>query len=315
VGGGAWSAGELTVARSTVSGNHGMLIGGGLAAGGGATLTDVSVRDNDVAGLGRTGGGGGIDTAGAVRLTRTVISGNKANARWGGGGVGPLPAQLSGGGVRAGSVVAVDSTVAGNVVIGGELQLTAPVPREQQVTGGGIAAATSVDLTNTTVSGNSMSWATSVPDNPSARGAGVSAGSVRLVHATLTGNTLDDATAGVPAAGTLQTATLSAVGSVIVPASGQRACTEPVAAEPSSFSVVGDTTCGLTGPGVRTDASGVALAALADNGGPVPTQLPGPGSTLIDAATVSPLAADARGVPRPQGPASDIGAVEVVAAS
>jgi hypothetical protein len=146
------------------------------------------------------------------------------------------------------------------------------------------------------------------------RGA-VSAETGHLVHATLTGNALTGLLDGSvpPEAGTLQAGTLDAVGSVVVPGAGQRACTDPVVAGPSSYSVVGDATCGLTGPGVGTDASGVALGPVADNGGPVPTQLPGAGSTLVDAVPDSPLAADARGVTRPQGPASDAGAVEVAA--
>jgi hypothetical protein len=150
------------------------------------------------------------------------------------------------------------------------------------------------------------------PGLPYARGA-VSADGVRLVHATLTGNTVANLLDGTvpPEGGTLQAGTLDGLGSVVVPGPGQRACVEPVTAGPASATVLGDATCGLTGPGVSTDASGVALGALADNGGPVPTQLPGPGSVLVDAVPDSPLTVDARGVARPQGPASDVGAVEV----
>jgi hypothetical protein len=57
--------------------------------------------------------------------------------------------------------------------------------------------------------------------------------------------------------------------------------------------------------------AGVTVAGNADNGGPVPTQLPGSGSVLVDAVPDSQLTVDAPGVARPQGPASDIGAVEV----
>jgi hypothetical protein len=69
----------------------------------------------------------------------------------------------------------------------------------------------------------------------------------------------------------------------------------------------------VTGPGVVTTADGVALGALADNGGPAPTQLPGAGSVLVDAQPTCAVPADARGITRPQGPACDIGAVEVTA--
>lgn len=55
----------------------------------------------------------------------------------------------------------------------------------------------------------------------------------------------------------------------------------------------------------------IALAPLADNGGPTQTRLPGDGSVLLGAAQQTPTAAlDQRGVARPAGPGSDIGAVE-----
>jgi hypothetical protein len=215
-----------------------------------------------------------------------------------------------GGAAAAGAVTATDSTVSGNRLEGFERVGETPA-RADQVTGSGVYAGTTATLTNVTVTGNVVDVLVN-PGLPYARGA-VSGDQVRLVHATLSGNSLVDSNTGTtpPDGGTVQAGTLEALGSVIVPNAGQQACAAPVTAGPSSYSVVGDTSCGLTGPGVGTEASGVALGALADNGGPVPTQLPGPGSVLIDAVPSSPLAADARGVARPQGPASDIGAVEV----
>jgi predicted outer membrane repeat protein len=52
------------------------------------------------------------------------------------------------------------------------------------------------------------------------------------------------------------------------------------------------------------------LAPLGDYGGPTRTMLPLPGSPAIDAALTSTATADQRGIPRPQGAARDIGAVE-----
>lgn len=58
------------------------------------------------------------------------------------------------------------------------------------------------------------------------------------------------------------------------------------------------------------------LGPLADNGGPTPTYLPGPGSAAIDAVDCSPgINADQRGVARPQNARCDLGAVEVRAAT
>lgn len=72
-----------------------------------------------------------------------------------------------------------------------------------------------------------------------------------------------------------------------------------------------DDDCGFVAAGGI--ASPLLLGALGDNGGPTPTFLPQAGSPLIGAAsTAECLAADQRGVARPQGAACDIGAVEVV---
>ena len=58
------------------------------------------------------------------------------------------------------------------------------------------------------------------------------------------------------------------------------------------------------------------LGALAGNGGLTQTRLPAPGSPVADAGGVSGCpATDERGVARPQGPACDIGAVELAVAA
>jgi hypothetical protein len=77
------------------------------------------------------------------------------------------------------------------------------------------------------------------------------------------------------------------------------------------FNLDSDDTCGLDQP---SDLPGVdpMLGPLQDNGGRTDTHLPMLGSPAIDAgdtATAPPR--DQRGVRRPQGPASDIGSVEV----
>ena len=66
-------------------------------------------------------------------------------------------------------------------------------------------------------------------------------------------------------------------------------------------------------PNINGDFVGVAalLAPLGDYGGPTLTMHPIDGSPAIDAATVSSLTTDQRGVLRPIGVANDIGAVEV----
>jgi hypothetical protein len=77
------------------------------------------------------------------------------------------------------------------------------------------------------------------------------------------------------------------------------------------FNLDSDGTCGLDQP---SDLPGVdpLLGPLQDNGGSTDTHLPMLGSPAIDAgdATTAPPR-DQRGMRRPQGPASDIGSVEV----
>lgn len=70
--------------------------------------------------------------------------------------------------------------------------------------------------------------------------------------------------------------------------------------------------------GVITATRPVVAAALADNGGPTRTLLPTPDSEAIDAGAAAPtdgaggtLTTDQRGLPRPSGASSDLGAVEV----
>ncbi|WP_087011519.1 choice-of-anchor Q domain-containing protein [Leucobacter sp. 7(1)] len=63
---------------------------------------------------------------------------------------------------------------------------------------------------------------------------------------------------------------------------------------------------------VVRDPAELRLGTLADNGGQTPTVLPAEDSPLIDAGDTDPeQVPDQRGVPRPQGPRSDIGAVEL----
>jgi hypothetical protein len=83
--------------------------------------------------------------------------------------------------------------------------------------------------------------------------------------------------------------------------------------------IVGDNSCGLTGPGDMNNTNPV-LGPLANNGGPTPTHAPLACSPAIDAVPVADstdtngvsITTDQRGFLRPQGAASDIGAVEAV---
>jgi hypothetical protein len=87
----------------------------------------------------------------------------------------------------------------------------------------------------------------------------------------------------------------------------QGACATAALAPLANLQLPGDTSC----PGSRI-VGDPRLAPLAENGGPTPTLLPGPGSAAIDVLSGVPCpAVDQRVVARPQGGACDAGAVEV----
>jgi hypothetical protein len=215
------------------------------------TLTDVTVRDNDAAGKGQIGTGGGIAAAGAVTLTRVTVSGNRVATTWD-SSFGAFPGQARGGGIRAGSLTATDSTVTGNSANG--LEIGTDGGRAVQSTGGGIFADTAVRLTGSQVTGNTLTVANAGTDVVLSRAGGISAASIDLVGTEVTGNVVLDGRTSAPApdAGALQVEALSANGgSRIIGGPGQRSCTAPPPVPgPSSDTVVGDDTCGLSGPGV-----------------------------------------------------------------
>jgi CSLREA domain-containing protein len=96
---------------------------------------------------------------------------------------------------------------------------------------------------------------------------------------------------------------------------GGRACSGPVTS--GGYNVAPDATCAFAGTGDIQSVNPL-LGALAANGGPTQTRLPGAGSPAISRIPVGTaglcdgtLAVDQRGVARPQGPACDSGSVEV----
>ena len=100
---------------------------------------------------------------------------------------------------------------------------------------------------------------------------------------------------------------------------GLTAGTDQPALPPSPVDGPGPSTAPTTAPAASVapgaDAWTWLLDPLADNGGPTLTRLPVAGSIAIDAAAGigGCPATDQRGVPQPQGPACDAGAVELAA--
>jgi hypothetical protein len=294
---------DVTVTNTTISGNT----ANSLSTGGGGILIDdalgvadatVTLTGCTVDGNVTTGFGGGIavqgDHTGMSHLTATVvnstISGNTANS--GGGG-----------GSTWGTLALTGSTVSSN----------------RATTGGGISGYKgTVSLTNSTVSGNQASI--------NGGGFGMVFGTVTLKYVTVIGNTADSDNDGNGSGGGIYSTNDTTVLSSIV--AGNRKgpstlddCVGFVAGSSQGHNLWGDhTACPATGPDDQdlvTLDIGIAAVLnpiLADNGGPTKTHTLVPGSPALDHGEnvncPAVIAADQRGVPRPQGTSCDAGAVE-----
>jgi CSLREA domain-containing protein len=273
-GGDIRNRGALVVTDSVITGGHALTFeAGGISA----------------------GVGGGISSAGSLRIEHSVIRDNN-KAIVNGGSL--IPANL-GGGIRAlGPLEVIDSTIDGN----------------HASSGGGISAAGPVTLVRSTVS-----------DNVASTGGGIAASDATLVNSTISGNT----GGGIVAAGTLElsNATITenveggvTAGSVVlrnsIVAGNIPADCAVGSTTADANNIDGDGSCGLSG----SDQSAVfpQLGPLADHGGPTFTHALLPGSSAIDMGSpavpgsggIACEATDQRGVARPDGPRCDVGAFE-----
>jgi predicted outer membrane repeat protein len=301
-GGAIGSTGDILVVRSHVDGNTTDGDGGSLYA---DEDGDITVIDSTVDGSTADGPGGAIFTLdGDVTVVNSTVNGNRADDR--------------GGAISAeADVTIVNSTIARNAAVAH--------------VGGGIWSRSDAFILNSTISNN---YAEAV-------GGGVlAAGTVGLVQSTVLDN-IASVAANIGAG-----ERLDAFGSIIGPADttptgGQvqptgRNCQVPTSRS-FGHNFVTDASCGLN---ASTDISGGGdpmLGALNQNGGLGETRQPEVDSPVLDrippadcnfapfgdvlegeqhleglvADRIALAAADQRGVGRPQGPACDIGAVEV----
>ena len=105
---------------------------------------------------------------------------------------------------------------------------------------------------------------------------------------------------------------MSLTGTILSGSTDGANCVGAAPVETTGYNLDSGTSCAL---GLPTDLSSThpKLAPLADHGGPTMTMALRAGSPAIDhggTATTGCPATDQRGVPRPQGPACDIGAFE-----
>ncbi len=315
-GGGLWNgSGTMTITnmaivRNTASGASADQGGGGVFnAGGTVDIFNSNISDNVADGTSGSGGGILNDASGTVTVTQSTISGNTANR--------------AGGGIEA---------TAGSSTFVDESTISANDAGAAPGNGGGvhISGAGAVDITNTTISGNTAN------EGGGLWNSGV--GTLTLTNSTVSGNsatgsdgggifntdggsittdsvtiTLNDASTGVGSG------VAGGTGGVIlentIVAQNPGAGTEENLSgtiDSLDFNLIGDADDGtLTGFTVNTIFGGDALLlALANNGGLTETHLPAAGSPAIGfGTTVQTL--DQRGATRPQGGQDDIGAVEV----
>lgn len=223
-----------------------------------------------------TGGnfGGGIHNLGAVTLTAVTVGDNAtvgSNLSGGGGGI-----------FNEGALTATGITVSDNATQG---------------RGGGIYNLDgALTLVNSTVSSNTA-----------LNGGGLfnRMGAVQLTHVTVAHNTASDNGGGLWNFG--GAATLSkTIASDNTAATSSDNCAGAITSAGHNLS--SDASCAFSLPTDFNNTSPL-LGPLTGNGGSTETHRLLPGSPAIDAASCS-AAADQRGVPRPRGPACDIGAYE-----
>jgi predicted outer membrane repeat protein len=305
-GGAIGSTGDILVVRSHVDGNTTDGDGGAIYA---DEDGDVTVIDSTVDGSDADGPGGGIWTLdGDVTVVNSTVNGNRADDR--GGAIG-----------GEADVTVINSTIARNAAVAH--------------VGGGIWARGDLFVANSTISNNYAEG----------QGGGILArGVVRLYYATVLDN-VSSVAANVGAGERLES-----FGSIIGPArttgvSGELQPTERncVVSGSASFgyNFVTDRSCGLgdatdvvgqgspmLGPLVEDEESGEIRSEvrLPASGSPVIDRIPeancrfGPFDDVIESERhlegliedrLALIGKDQRGVSRPQGPACDVGAVEV----
>jgi predicted outer membrane repeat protein len=296
------STGDILVVRSRVDGNKTDGDGGAIYA---DEDGDITVVDSTVSGNTADGPGGAMFTLhGDVTVVGSDMDGNRADSR--------------GGAIQSeGNVTVINSSVTRNAAVAHA--------------GGGIWARGDLYVANSTVSNNYAEGA----------GGGVyGAQTVMLVSSTILDN-LGPLAANVAAGYELQ-----AFGTIIGPArtEGLGGHAQPTETNCGAYSTtsfgynyVTDGSCGLTASSDIVGAGDPMLEPLRHNGGRGETRMPRPGSPVVDripapSCNTGPLgqimegkqhleglvpdrrtmlAADQRGVPRPQRSACDVGAIEV----
>lgn len=275
-------------------------------------FTFASTADGSLSGIAVRNGhdplGAGILAEGDLTLTRVVLAGNEAGAEGG------SQAVARGGGVASlGTLLVSDSTITDNVAFaaGGAAESTAD--------GGGIAAADAT-IERSTISGNTAATPKSEAQSSGVGGGIEAGGEVEITGSTIVGNSVS---AGLTAVGSNLAGPGFTVRNTIVanPLGEGSSCFGIVAS--GGFNLDEDGSCHLDGGSDLNGAPAGLDPVLRDNGGPTPTHALLSGSRAIDRGNSFGSTTDQRGLPRPSdfpsisnregGDGSDIGAFELQA--
>ncbi len=320
-GGGIFSAGDVTLTNSTVSGNQAGS-SAGIYSNSSVTLIDSIVSDNQA----QNDEGGILSTSGTVTLTNSTVSNNSAGSNVGG---------ISSFGS---AVTLINSTVSGNTAGSG--------------VAGGIFSAGDVTLTNSTVSGNeatsngggifnsggAVTLTNSTVSSNEATGSGggiYSNNGGTITNSTITNNTADSDGDGTgDGGGILRSGGTFTISNSIIAGNFDNSPTgnnihPDVSGDDingAANNLIGDIT-GATGTSTIGTGSDLTFASagitdisevinpLADNGGTTQTHALIPGSPALDAGNNGNIpmgiTTDQRGATRTLNGTVDIGAVEM----
>lgn len=206
----------------------------------------------------------------------------------------------------------INSTLADNSATGdfggaisnvGEATITGTIlsGNRTDIKGGGIHNIGTMTITSSTISGNAASGDPFFPF-PGGEGRGIlNSGTVTIANSTISGNTADFDTGGIHNS----SGTVYLINAII--ANNTFNCSGSMTS--LGHNLASDGGCNLTDP---TDLpfNDPLVGPLEDNGGPTETHELLPGSPAIDAGGFVAALSDQRGVTRPHGGATDIGAFE-----